>query len=252
MKVEDNTQNLLKRVGLNQYESAVYKSLLSRGVSTVGEIAESSKVPRSRVYDVLGSLEKKGFSLAQLGRPVKYAAVKPKMIVDKLKGFAETEYKQQLDHLDNVGNDLEKELGKIINTSGKEEGGISIIRGEDNIQNHIKEMISSAGKSILKVTDNKGLERLHKHHRVHLNSAKKRGVKTRIITSNHKAKLPDNFKSFADTRHNKNLNGRFLVKDGKEAFLLTSPNAGVWVKGNYLANSLGQMFEHAWTGSIVF
>ena len=58
---------------------------VSRGVSTAGELSNISDVPRSRTYDVLESLEKKGFALVKLGKPVKYIGVKPKMILEKLK-----------------------------------------------------------------------------------------------------------------------------------------------------------------------
>ena len=75
--------NLLKQIGLNQYESRIYSALLAGGSLTAGELAESSNVPRSRVYDVLTSLEKKGFAIVKLGKPVKYLGVKPYMILEK-------------------------------------------------------------------------------------------------------------------------------------------------------------------------
>jgi len=46
---------------LNIYETKVWLALLSKGISSAGEIAEISGVPRSRTYDVLESLEKRGF-----------------------------------------------------------------------------------------------------------------------------------------------------------------------------------------------
>ena len=57
---------------LNIYETKVWLALLGKGVATAGEIAEISNVPRSRTYDVLESLEKRGFAIAKLGKPVKY------------------------------------------------------------------------------------------------------------------------------------------------------------------------------------
>ena len=59
-----NRQDLIKKVkyhfALNIYESKVWVALISKSIASVGEIAEISGVPRSRVYDVLESLEKKG------------------------------------------------------------------------------------------------------------------------------------------------------------------------------------------------
>ena len=69
---------------LNVYETKVWLALLGKGVASAGEIAEDSRVPRSRTYDVLESLEKKGFAIVKLGKPVKYIGVKPKIILEKL------------------------------------------------------------------------------------------------------------------------------------------------------------------------
>ena len=74
---------------LNIYETKVWLALLSRGMSSAGEIAELSGVPRSRTYDVLESLEKKGFCIVKLGKPVKYLGVKPHIILEKLKTLEE-------------------------------------------------------------------------------------------------------------------------------------------------------------------
>ena len=75
---------------LNIYETKVWLALLSKGISSAGEIAEISGVPRSRTYDVLESLEKRGFVIQKLGKPVKYIAVKPEIVIEKLKNNTAT------------------------------------------------------------------------------------------------------------------------------------------------------------------
>src|SRR3989337_1255959 len=77
--------NKLKDFGLNNYESKVWAALLSRGVSTAGELSDIANVPRSRSYDVLESLEKKGFVVMKLGKPIKYIAVPPSEAVERVK-----------------------------------------------------------------------------------------------------------------------------------------------------------------------
>ena len=67
----------LREFGLNSYESKLWTALLSRGVSTAGELSDISNVPRSLSYDVLESLEKKGFVIMKIGKPIKYMAVSP-------------------------------------------------------------------------------------------------------------------------------------------------------------------------------
>src|SRR3989338_2041302 len=70
---------------LNLYEVKIWTALLSRGVSTAGELSDIANVPRSRSYDVLESLEKKGFVIMKLGKPIKYIAVPPKEVVERVK-----------------------------------------------------------------------------------------------------------------------------------------------------------------------
>src|SRR5512137_2145167 len=76
---------LRKSFGLNLYEVKIWAALLSRGVSTAGELSDIANVPRSRSYDILESLEKKGFVIMKLGKPIKYIAVPPQEVVERVK-----------------------------------------------------------------------------------------------------------------------------------------------------------------------
>ena len=82
---EDFLSKLRQFFGLNLYEVRIWTALLSRGVSTAGELSDIGDVPRSRAYDVLESLEKKGFVVMKVGKPIKYLAVEPKEVVERVK-----------------------------------------------------------------------------------------------------------------------------------------------------------------------
>ncbi|RME31783.1 TrmB family transcriptional regulator, partial [Candidatus Woesearchaeota archaeon] len=83
MIVRDEFLTKLRRFfGLNLYEVKIWTALLSRGVSTAGELSDIANVPRSRSYDVLESLEKKGFIVMKIGKPIKYIAVPPEEVVE--------------------------------------------------------------------------------------------------------------------------------------------------------------------------
>src|SRR3989338_10689759 len=88
--------------GLNIYEAKVWTALLSKGVASAGEIAEISDVPRSRTYDVLESLEKQGFAMQKIGKPVKYLAVKPISVIEKLKKGTMDEMNEKVNILSNI------------------------------------------------------------------------------------------------------------------------------------------------------
>src|SRR3989338_4270502 len=86
MIVQDEFLSKLRQFfGLNLYEVRIWTALLSRGMSTAGELSDIGNVPRSRAYDVLETLEKKGFVVMKLGKPIKYLAVEPKEVVERVK-----------------------------------------------------------------------------------------------------------------------------------------------------------------------
>ena len=82
---EDFLKKLKVSFNLNIYEVKIWTALLSKGVSSAGELSDISNVPRSRSYDVLESLEKKGFVVMKIGKPIKYLAVEPKEVIERVK-----------------------------------------------------------------------------------------------------------------------------------------------------------------------
>ncbi|MFT4310695.1 MAG: TrmB family transcriptional regulator, partial [Candidatus Woesearchaeota archaeon] len=85
MIIQKDMLQKMKDFGLNSYEAKLWTALLSRGVSTAGELSDIANVPRSRTYDVLETLEKKGFIVMKLGKPIKYLAVHPNEVVKRIK-----------------------------------------------------------------------------------------------------------------------------------------------------------------------
>ena len=104
-------QDLVKRIkeyfNLNIYETKVWLALLSKGIASAGEVAELSGVPRSRTYDVLESLEKGGFAIVKIGKPVKYIAVKPVEVVEKMKSRALNDAQEKVKSLSNLKDTAE-------------------------------------------------------------------------------------------------------------------------------------------------
>ena len=96
---EELLSKLRRYFSLNLYEARIWTALLSRGVSTAGELSDIGHVPRSRAYDVLESLEKKGYVVMKLGKPIKYIAVDPKEVVERVKKSIQVEANQNIDKL---------------------------------------------------------------------------------------------------------------------------------------------------------
>mgnify|MGYP001177644413 CR=1 FL=1 len=102
MLVQKDFLSKLRDFGLNTYESKIWTALLSRGVSTAGELSDIANVPRSRSYDVLESLERKGFIIMKLGKPITYLAVPPSEVIDRIKQKLDEESSARLDMLEHI------------------------------------------------------------------------------------------------------------------------------------------------------
>lgn len=78
----------LEELGLTKNETRVYTTLLERGNLTAGDISKFSGVPYGRIYDVLASLEQKGFIKIIPEKTKKFVALSPKefdQIIDRKK-----------------------------------------------------------------------------------------------------------------------------------------------------------------------
>jgi len=75
----------LQRIGLTEYESKAYLSLLRDHLNSAAKISEKSGVPRTKIYQVLESLEHKGWIQIYSGIPLLFKAVDPRAIFEKFK-----------------------------------------------------------------------------------------------------------------------------------------------------------------------
>jgi len=60
----------LQRIGLTEYEAKAYLSLLTNHVNSAAKLSEKSGVPRTKIYQVLESLERKGWIMIYSGIPL--------------------------------------------------------------------------------------------------------------------------------------------------------------------------------------
>ena len=97
--------NSLKKVGLSRYESQAYIGLNKIITGQADDIAKVSNLPRSRIYDILKSLEEKGFVEIERGRPLKYTVVEPSVIFKKHKLKLIKELETTENKLENIYTD---------------------------------------------------------------------------------------------------------------------------------------------------
>ena len=69
--MKTNIHELLKQLGLTEYESKTLNTLFQLKEEKAPEISRDAQVPKTRVYDVLDGLVKKGLVIEIQGRPKK-------------------------------------------------------------------------------------------------------------------------------------------------------------------------------------
>jgi len=259
---EEFLNNLRRYFGLNLYEVRIWAALLSRGVSTAGELSDIGNVPRSRAYDVLESLEKKGFVILKLGKPIKYVAVEPKEVVERVKKLLNQETKEKVKSLEDLkGTDVLKEL-ELLHKQGisfVEPTDLSgAIRGRTNIYQHLEAMIKNAKKNVTIMTTSKGVLRKLEALKPELEKLAKKGVDVRIAVHTDKeteAILKELPKSI-QVRKSDKVNARFCIVDNKELVFMVMHDEGVhptydlgiWINTPYFASALNNLFETTWSG----
>ncbi|MBI2056710.1 TrmB family transcriptional regulator [Candidatus Pacearchaeota archaeon] len=205
MIVRDEFLSRLRKIfDLNLYEVKVWTALLSRGTSTAGELSNISDVPRSRTYDILESLEKKGFIVMKLGKPIKFVALKPEEVVERVKKNLVKYTQERTKRLETLkGDEVLTELTELFTKGIKfvEPSDLSgSLRGRQNLYNHLDMMLRDAEKTITIVTTAEGLNRKFEALMPALEKCRKRGVKIRIAAPINKnnIKVAKDLKSVAE------------------------------------------------------
>ena len=256
---EEFLTKLRRYFSLNLYEVKIWTALLSRGVSTAGELSDIANVPRSRSYDVLESLEKKGFVIMKLGKPIKYIAVNPKEVLERVKKHVKEDADDQVKKLEDLkGTDVIDELNSL-HTQGVElvePSDLSgSLRGRHNLYNHLELTIRNAEKTVTMMTTSSGFLRKVEGFKPIFEQLKKRGVEIRIAAPMTKETeiLAKDMAGIAEVKHT-DTKARFTVVDGKELVFMVMDDEevhptydiGIWINTPFFAQALEQLFELAW------
>jgi sugar-specific transcriptional regulator TrmB len=256
---EEFLTKLRRYFALNLYEVKIWTALLSRGVSTAGELSDIANVPRSRSYDVLESLEKKGFVIMKLGKPIKYIAVPPKEVLERVKKHVKESADDQLKKLETLKTT--EVIGELnsLHTQGVElvePSDLSgSLRGRHNLYNHLELTLKGAEESVTIMTTSQGFLRKVEGFKPLFESLKKRGVKIRIAAPMTKEAdvLAKDLGDAAEVRHTASK-ARFVIVDGKEIIFMVMDDEqvhptydiGIWINTPFFAKAVEDLFELAW------
>jgi len=252
MTITDRVRRSLQEFGLTDYEIRSYTSLLEIGPATASELSEASDVPYSKIYEILGSLEKKGWVEMEHGRPSKYYPKPPSVAMEIARSQMETTLKTNEALI--LG-----ELQPLYEKKGvRERPDIWIVRGNLNVLARIRETLEHVQKEILAavpaIPDSVAvmLAPLVK-------SIAERGVKIQLMTlkEGNKETLT-RLANFCEIRARDQMFGGGIIADGREVILLLGQEGdeamglAIWSDHIGLAKFAKNYFEYLWSDSTVY
>jgi len=198
-------------------------ALLGKGVASAGEIAEMSRVPRSRTYDVLESLEKKGFAIVKLGKPVKYMGIKPKMVLEKIKNNIKKNAEDRVKSLADI-----KLTEEFVKLDAKKE--VIICTNAEDINSKIK-LFQQTIKTLQDA-----------------------GIKIKVALSGDDELLAKISTIFGLRIKKIKIDTKFFIIDRKEILFYLSNDSNkediaVWINSNFFAQAFTSLFMKAINGS---
>lgn len=140
----------LKTLGFTDYESRIFLALLQGHLMSATEIAESAKIRRTDVYNVLKSFVEKGYcNEIETNTIMKYEMIDPDVVLDKIELRIQKERDRQIATF----KDTFKELKPLYRSKENEQDKISnieLIRGyNQHREEKFVKLLRGAKKEIL-------------------------------------------------------------------------------------------------------
>jgi len=251
-------QELINKIkdyfNLNIYETKIWLALLSKGIASAGEVSSISGVPRSRAYDVLESLEKKGFAIVKLDKPVKYIGLKPKNVLDRLKINIQESAKERIENLSKIKSSEEfKKLEEIYTQSiapVKKDNVSVLLKGKSIISNHLKELFQSAQKEVIICSDTEYINRRLILFKKTFNRLMKNKIKIKIALLGDKNIIDNLSKALNIKIKPTEIESKFFIIDRKQILFYVSKygpekDIAIWLNSKFFSESFATLFERS-------
>jgi len=133
----------LREIGLTEYETKAYMHLLKTGSTTASQVSADTGVPFSKIYEVLNSLERKGWIETRSGRPRRYYPKSPDEALEATKLRLEDTVK---DWRKSVLEELQPLYDK---REIREKTDVWILRGEYDAIAKLKDLVGNAERELM-------------------------------------------------------------------------------------------------------
>ncbi len=260
---EEFLSNLRRAFSLNLYEVKLWTALLSRGISTAGELSDIADVPRSRTYDVLESLERKGFVIVKPEKPIKYMAISPEEVLSRVQKRMAEKAEEKANRLVQLqDSEVLAELNALFKQGIEPMHATDFsgaLKGRHNLYDHLSLLIKEAQESVFIVTTEDGIILKSRALRSLLEKTKERGVKITIVApeTDKTRDILAELKGIVTVRKAKDIRARFCIVDEHQLLFMMlddkdvhpTYDLGMWINTPFLGKAIQQMADQAWENS---
>lgn len=255
----------LRSLGLTEYESKAYLSLLSLGICDARQLCTHSGVPSSKIYTLMEKFELLGLVEVQQSKPAKFKALEPSLGVDRLVKNKEREILSIKDTLPL----LESELDRIFSKQSDKIGGggnepfFNLQFGMKNhIQKHLPYLADARAETLsyFETTCLLGAKVYgHSVKREIIHNIQRNNISSKVIFGTENKKLVEGFlKGLPDLANmelkiTKQIHAPFHVIDKKSAIVVVDNPlfrqgriASIHIVGRSLANELHEGYRSLW------
>ena len=244
---QNNINGFLEQLGLTEYEAKTLSSLFKLKESEAPEISRNAQVPKTRVYDVLDRLTKKGLIIEVYGRPKKYMVIEPPKVFDKLI----EERKQEITRLEQDATSFKKTVFDQISNGVSEK--VMKVKDKNDFLRILSQEIIHTKKSLTifaKHTENYSLVSQA------IKKLSEKNVNIKIISNIIKTNQVFQ-KELKDIKLNHKTADHELdayIMDNKKVILALSNLSDekpeyhfiIWSNNSHMANALQHYFEKMW------
>lgn len=204
--------------GLTEYEARTYLALLQLGVASARDVANMSRVPRTKIYSVLDDLHAKQLAEIIPERPKKYGVVP----FDVYLRTFEREYKAKLAKIEEDKKFLMAAFASKDGSGPDKAGSFQVLKGRKNVLNRKYEMVGRAMGEVLEMGTEFSAVRMG-YYMPLLKERSRMGAKMRLLVpvTDVNRENVEEFAQFGEVRPNpgKSPGSVILVVDDAEVLI---------------------------------
>jgi len=241
-----DVSSLFLELGLTEYETKTLSTILKLKEAEAPDISRLAQVPKTRVYDVLDKLIKRGLIIEISGRPKKYHGINPAESINLLLN----EKKSGLKALESKADEVKQMfLDSGSGSTGAEEKVLKV-KDKSDFERILAQELESASQSVVGFTS---LESESSVLANALQKAKDNNVTIKLVNHAPTDAIKKHAKELGiDVRHSDHGLTAFVV-DGKKVVLGLSDiekspeyHFAIWSDNKAMASMLNGYFDRHW------